>query len=462
MASSTIWNVKNWGWGRLIFCLALALRLWGVNWQLPALLYPDEGKYVEWAAAVADDRPLDHTDFRNPSLYRHLLLLEYRASEALAPLSDARSRAVRRTVLARVTSAVMGAGAAALTGLAAARLFSPLARCNCGTHLAIGPSSRCTYPISPLTTVRLFSFSPLAYILARASAFGRVGSSSCLPVCAGLAAAGKYTFGVVGAIPLLVLAVDVARRRIGLPLALGLMSLTALAGVVGLLAAMPEIVTATSAVGEGILQQATKGQRPSGLQQESPVIQLYLESSVRGLGLPAMVFALLGATQLVAVSRFRALILLTCPLIYLAVMLRSELFAARFALPLLPFAAILAASGVLSACNLWRSVPARRSSIALSLLAIALPASAAVIQHNTLATTRDTRLVARDWLRDHASRFNVAVQFYGLPFGYSGQDSPATTVSVRFIRSGRRLMPTAWRVPGHDLWSFQTSGLSES
>ena len=136
-----------------------------------------------------------------------------------------------------------------------------------------------------------------------------------------------------------------------------------------------------------------------------------------------MAFALLGATQLLVASRFRALILLASPLIYLAVMLRSELFAARFALPLLPFAAILAADGVLWVSNLWRSAPARRSSIALSLLAIALPASAAVIQHNTLATTRDTRLVARDWLRDHAGRFNVAVQTYGLPFGYAGQDS---------------------------------------
>ena len=225
---------------------------------------------MEWAGAVADDRPLDHTDFRNPSLYRHLLLLEYRASDALAPLRDPRSRAERRTVLARVTSAVMGAGAAVLTGLAAAKLFSPLAGATAGLIVALGPLPVHLSHIAINDSAALFFLTASLYFGACVCIRPRRKFLVLAGLFAGLAAAGKYTFGVVGAIPLLVLAVDVARRRIGFPLALGLMSLTAFAGLVGLLAAMPEIVTATSAVGEGILQQATKGQRPSGLQEESP------------------------------------------------------------------------------------------------------------------------------------------------------------------------------------------------
>ena len=136
-----------------------------------------------------------------------------------------------------------------------------------------------------------------------------------------------------------------------------------------------------------------------------------------------MVFALLGAVRLVITDRLRALALLACPVIYLIVMLSSERFAARFALPLLPFAAILAAVGIQSVRSLWRSAPIREVSTALCIAAIVVPSSVAVIQHNVLATTRDTRLLARDWLRDKVGDVNVAVQTYGLPTEYWGRDS---------------------------------------
>ena len=51
---------------------ALVLRLWGINWQLPATLYHDEFKDV--SAGVTGRMP----DYRNPALYRHLLQVEYR------------------------------------------------------------------------------------------------------------------------------------------------------------------------------------------------------------------------------------------------------------------------------------------------------------------------------------------------------------------------------------------------
>ena len=95
------------GWPWLILYVALFVRLWGITWQLPALLYRDELKYAGWAGAVADDRGPDRTDFRNPSLYRHMLLLEYRLVNAVDPVRSTRDEAVRRTSLARLTSAVL-------------------------------------------------------------------------------------------------------------------------------------------------------------------------------------------------------------------------------------------------------------------------------------------------------------------------------------------------------------------
>ncbi len=108
------------GWPWLVLVVALATRLWGIGWQLPSALHYDELKYVEWAGAAVAGEQVD-TDFRNPSLYRHLLLVEYWLAGLLGFTEDGRSTAILQFHLARVTSAVFGAGACMLTALAAAR-----------------------------------------------------------------------------------------------------------------------------------------------------------------------------------------------------------------------------------------------------------------------------------------------------------------------------------------------------
>src|SRR3712207_215337 len=109
------------GWPWLVLAVALATRLWGIGWQLPSALHYDELKYVEWAGAVAAGEQTE-TDFRNPSLYRHLLLAEYRLAALLGATDDDRSTAILQFHLARATSAVFGAVACLLTALAAAPL----------------------------------------------------------------------------------------------------------------------------------------------------------------------------------------------------------------------------------------------------------------------------------------------------------------------------------------------------
>jgi hypothetical protein len=419
--SSLVHVVTGWPW--LILYVALFVRLWGITWQLPALMYRDELKYEGWAGAVADNRGPDSTDFRNPSLFRHMLLLEYRLVKAVEPGASVRDEAVRRTTLARLTSAVLGAGAAVLTGLAAARLFGPFEGAIAGLVLAIGPLPVHLSHIGVNDAPALFFLTAGLYFGARAFVQRRSEILLLAGITAGLATAAKYNFGVVGVMPLLAAAVYATQRRMRLSGALILVSLTLLAGLAGLLVAMPEIATSTAAVRDGFLEQTAKGREASVGQQDTPVLMLYVEASARGLGLPAIVFALLGTVRLVMTDRLRALALLPCPVIYLIVMLSSERFAARFALPLMPFAAILTAVGIQTVRSLWRSWWIREAATALCIAAIVLPSIVAVIQHDVLATTRDTRLLARDWLKDHADGVNVAVQTYGLPTEYWGRDS---------------------------------------
>jgi len=61
----------------MVLAVALAVRLWGIGWQLPAALYFDEMKYVERAGATVRGQPRETVDFRNPTLFRHLLEVEW-------------------------------------------------------------------------------------------------------------------------------------------------------------------------------------------------------------------------------------------------------------------------------------------------------------------------------------------------------------------------------------------------
>ena len=111
-------------WPALVLALALAVRLWGIDWQLPYALYFDEQKYAERAGAAVRGQLPDRADFRNPSLFRHFLMLEYRILAVVQPSGDGqddvRELSVVQLGLARITSAVLGALACLLTALAAA------------------------------------------------------------------------------------------------------------------------------------------------------------------------------------------------------------------------------------------------------------------------------------------------------------------------------------------------------
>ncbi|MBV9898700.1 MAG: hypothetical protein JO020_31485, partial [Chloroflexi bacterium] len=112
----------------LIGGVALGLRLWGISFGLPQLYHPDEPAYVLQALAIGRGLPGGLT-FANPPLFKYLLLLEYAATyvveRALGQAASAaefveqfRADPSRLYLIARVTSAVLGA----LTALATALL----------------------------------------------------------------------------------------------------------------------------------------------------------------------------------------------------------------------------------------------------------------------------------------------------------------------------------------------------
>src|SRR5688572_8349390 len=64
-----------------IFAVALLVRFWSLDWQLPFALHPDEGHYVWKAEEMFREGDLNPRYFRNPSLFTYAILGELKLAE---------------------------------------------------------------------------------------------------------------------------------------------------------------------------------------------------------------------------------------------------------------------------------------------------------------------------------------------------------------------------------------------
>src|SRR5918997_2151912 len=62
----------------VVLVLALGIRLWGLDWQLPWQFHPDEGHYTWKAMELIERDSLNPRYFRNPSLFTYVLLGQYK------------------------------------------------------------------------------------------------------------------------------------------------------------------------------------------------------------------------------------------------------------------------------------------------------------------------------------------------------------------------------------------------
>ncbi|MFN0074398.1 MAG: ArnT family glycosyltransferase [Chloroflexota bacterium] len=408
-------SVPTPAWLGVVFALALAVRLWGITWQLPAVLYYDELKYVQWASDKADGRRLGAPDYRNPSLVRHLFALEFRLAELLYPLANQRARASFRMKIARVTTAILGAATVVLAALTSRVLFGAGGAIITGLLMALSPLH---VHLAHLAVNDV----PASFFLAASLCAGvvtlrkpMVMMSALAAFLAGLATAAKYNYGVVLLVPFVGLLAHGAAGRFSVPrVFVDTAAVMLVMFAVGACVGMPELVTDFTGVTEGLAQQARIGLVASDDQEPTPVPLLYAETLVRGLGPLGALAAIAGSVALARSRPGTGLAIMSCPLIYLAVMLRGDLFAARFALPLVLVGAVLA-GGTWRLAHQWKPIP-----LGLAALALLAPLVRDVVQHNRLATITDTRVLAEQWLRAEPAGTRVAAQAYALPPDWPG------------------------------------------
>jgi 4-amino-4-deoxy-L-arabinose transferase-like glycosyltransferase len=70
----------------LILLIAATVRLWGINWQMPWLLHPDEDKYASAALDMLRTGDLNPHYFKNPALLTYWLAAQFWVAGAAATL----------------------------------------------------------------------------------------------------------------------------------------------------------------------------------------------------------------------------------------------------------------------------------------------------------------------------------------------------------------------------------------
>ena len=136
-------------------------------------------------------------------------------------------------------------------------------------------------------------------------------------------------------------------------------------------------------------------------QENQPTALSYLYGLTRGIGLLPLLLACLGAVLAACHQRRSLAILASIPVAYLLFMSTQRLFFIRFAIPLLPFVAVLAGYGIDSLSGYVRRPPSPSvAAVVLLALAIAEPLILS-LQHNDLVGRDDTRAIAAAWIEDN-------------------------------------------------------------
>jgi hypothetical protein len=398
---------RGWAWPLALGALvagALVLRLIGIRHGLPYVYNADENAHFVAKAIGMFGHSLNPDYFINPPAYTYVLHLVFGLWWGFDRLAIGDAFAADPSTafaLGRVVSAALGAAAVGLLAVAGARLFDRRTGLVAGAVLAAAflpvHYSHLALNDVPALAPMCLALVGVAGVLRR----GRLLDYALAGAGLGLAAATKYTEGIVLVALLGAVAFAPANRVRGLALA-GVLALGAF------VVANPYALLDFDTFREGLQKQSEAsgdGGGKLGITQSSGLLY-YLGTATWGLGwLPALA-AVAGAVALAVRDRRAALVLVPATVLFLGFRGTQDRFFARWLLPIYPLLCLLAAvAGVRAAARLaGRARPAWRTAAWPAVAAGVLLAAQGLVfsLHNGVVLARpDTRALARDWMVGH-------------------------------------------------------------
>jgi hypothetical protein len=391
------------GWWPLalagLFVAALILRLVGYKTGLPYVYNADENSHFVPRAVGMFGHSLNPAYFVNPPGFTYLVHALYMIRWGTDPAAIGGAYAANPTTafaIARAASATLGAGAAVLAAIAAARLFADRrAGIVAGALLAV---AFLFVHYSHFALNDAPTLAPLALALVGVAGIYRTGRTRdyvLAGAAVGVAIATKYTAGIlVVTIAAAALASPAPQPR-GRNLAIGAALCCA-----GFLVANPYAVLDHRAFIEGLQKQtdtAAGGEGGKlGLANSSGWVY-YLGTFGWGFGWLPLLAAAGGAGALIARERRLAWVLLPAPLLLFLYLGQQTRFFARWMLPIYPLLAMLAAWGLVVAVRRVRV----RWALAAGAVLLCLQGLVYSIHNDRVLARADTRQTARDWMVSH-------------------------------------------------------------
>lgn len=422
-----------------ILLFGLILRLWGIRSGLPIVYNLDEYAHFTVTAVNMFGDGLNPHYFQNPPAFTYLLHTIYSIWFGVPPIRSM-GEAVHRSfdadpttiyLIARVTSALMGIGAAWLMFFASKRLWGTAvglatAAFMCFTFLPVHYSHFALNDVPTLLPLALAIFG-LAGVINK----GRLLDYSIAGLGLGLATATKYTAAALSvaifAAWLIRYFEDKERGRREFLYGLAAAGIVLVAFVI----ANPYSVLDASTFIDQVLRQKeyTGGIEKLGT-DDTTGWQYYLWTMWWGFGAIPLLLAVVGAAIALKKDWRRSLPLILFGVATWLFMGREIRFYARWMMPIYPVLAAMAGYAVI---EIGRRIAARAtksdapSGRAVTLAAVAVTAIALVgplihIIHNNVVLTRtDTRAQAKQWLLDNVpAGEKVAIDLVGPPAYYDG------------------------------------------
>jgi hypothetical protein len=436
-------------WSILVL-VALALRLIGVRYGLPAVYNPDELAIMSRALAFAKG-DLNPHNFLYPTLYFYVLF----AWEGATALLAVATRAVvsfgafqreffldptRVFVAGRLLTALLGTATVVATGVLGARIAGRFAAIAAALLLAVAPlhvlNSHYVKHDVPVTFVIV-----LAY-LAYERLWGPPEGGSDEPGQAEgplLAAAGvtgvafsTHYYAIFLAVPLAWAILASSRTRRGAITRLAIAGL--IAGAVFLLLSPFILVEPATALRDIRANRQIVVDRAIGdlgyLQSAARYGKLLLLDSV---GIPAAILAIVGVFASARRAPARTAWLLSFPVLFL-LFIFSTYPASRYLVPVTPFMALFGAVGLDSVWKSHRSQRAAAGSCLVIAVAFGLVVS---LRWDLFIRKTDTRTLALEYIDTYIpARTTILTQPYSVPL------APTRDVLREAVRRSGREMPT--------------------
>lgn len=409
----------RWPWAVGVGALllgALLLRLWGVRHGLPYAYNIDENTHFLPKAIALFGHGLNPHYFVNPPLLTYVLHL-------VLSVAFGGGDGVRRTfaddptavwVVARVTVAVLGTLAVGLLYLAGRRLAGRAVGLLAAALLAVAflPVFYAHLALNDVPTLAPICLS--LWGIAGVLRTGRLRDYAIAGVGVGLAAATKYTGGIV-LVPLLLAALVRWRGEGESGLALRGVLLAGAASLLAFLVGNPFALLDASAFSDGLTQQseATGGELGKLGAPDQSGFTYYAWTLTWGLGWLPTLAAVGGGIWVCVRERRLAVVLVPGTLLFLLFMGLQSRFFGRWLLPVYPFLCLLAALGALAlvgAIVAWRGRAAgedgaprstgRLAAILTGVVAVLLCAQGlfSSVHVDRVLSRDDTRALTRDWM----------------------------------------------------------------